>query len=773
MKIPRLATRAGLIALLAMALRGGVDSLLAGDESVKARRETVRLTAKLLVEELGKNIENAPIDENALRGAMSISPAEHVERRKSKELLRGQLRRRFRENYQREVKRVIDRLNTETPENIESWFSDEDANHFSKIPEEAIKKNLDDKFLKTFKRVRDQACRQQFVDITNELYPNVQDVETANSDKLKLRMKETLEKAKASRILFEEVAEKLNETFVEEIIADAEAQKHSQLAIVEKSESNDSLLPSFIINDIEKRLGLAREDLERREISFGAPDKVYDTFPSVRKATKIKATSLAKQSFINSLEKMNFSIDEERVRRLIVSDYPAHRERRASLDVCYETYSEPIISHAIKVAARPLNGRQRAEGVDFMTNLALTDDACQRALKRMALRSLKGSFDVVRKEIRNDQLKEYFEPLADGSWEPETARIESFHRVAGNVHVDEPLREKSISNLPLTPNVLLDETRELVSEKVDYYMNEGRRALTAQLKITDDVEKNIERTLPDQLAHKPQTNNGVFQRLLAFVNLADDAPQTNSKEFDAVVKTFTSEVKKQWERQRVILLWKEIDNLPVNRDTKYAELFPMVHQEIEKRVKAMLHREQDPETTTAEINAGDGEKEGGGGGAATHSAPRTTTKQVAVDLIIDVDVDGERLVVDFLRGDQPTETKTLPMAAFARRSSSVELDGLLPELTTKWLRDQDRRGEHVRCSVFVRVFHEGVPYGVIAGLRDHFKKRLESIKPDNVSIQWFEKYYRSSFKKGTRNVPDSYRSRGLQFPISPGMELTE
>ena len=69
----------------------------------------------------------------------------------------------FRNWYKREVQQIIDKLDTDRPSNVDSWFSQEDLQGLQEFPLAVATANLERNFDSVFRNARQRVCLDQWV----------------------------------------------------------------------------------------------------------------------------------------------------------------------------------------------------------------------------------------------------------------------------------------------------------------------------------------------------------------------------------------------------------------------------------------------------------------------------------------------------------------------------------------------------------------------------------------------------------------------------------
>lgn len=223
-----------------------------GDD-LSAKRETARLTAELLVAKIDEGLKTRSIGVNPIYNDMNSNMEKHVNLNESRNISAGIAENSLREWRNAEVKRILDKLDADKPENIPSWFTGEERLKLMRCPEDAVKKNLEGNLGAAFNEARKRACSEQLGRLIGDVYPTEQEFDSTPADKLRSMLLERLMK-KQKEPVFEENKGVLGENFIDPILNDAGKQLAKQNQIVDQSSGGKAVVSEDVRVAIESEL---------------------------------------------------------------------------------------------------------------------------------------------------------------------------------------------------------------------------------------------------------------------------------------------------------------------------------------------------------------------------------------------------------------------------------------------------------------------------------------------------------------------------------------
>lgn len=724
--------------------------LSAGDENISsAKGETAKLAANLLVKELDSAIKQRPVKENFLCNEMNADKGKYVNPSESKKLLRVLTEKEYGEWYAGEVERIVIKLNGNRPENVKTWFEDAELKGLKKMPAESVTENLNKNFDAAFDRERAKVCAEQWEKFKLDIYPTEEDIETKNRSELQPILLDKLLKNQSEPV-FEENRSALDKNCIVPMLDDAGKQMKTQESIASSADEGGAIIPGEIEEEIIRKIESYREKLAKEKSGARVAAKVYQIFPSIRKKIPGQVENVAIAKFANSVAKMQFPIEEAQISLLLNKNPGAHVQRNRSWELCVEEFKTELWVKALEKYLEKSTDEQKSEFNKFYNAKIAQDQSCRKSLDQLIDKSLKENFNSARLKIAETQLKNHFEPVQTGTWAPEYPEIEKYYNLpsAVNIPVDEIFEKKNISNKNFERKTLFDETVSGLSKKIDDLYGEGRKALSMQMKITEDIEKEIKKSLEQGGG---VVDNGFFQKILEMLYLKEGGvPSNEIPSADDVIRSYTLKVESEWKAGRVKVLWGNEGNAPLNKDTKYIELFPMVKESIRQRVKALLENEilrrenKSKETPAKETPVTQKEiVEEKKKPEEKKETPSDVPKDAIIsDVTIDLDYQQGKINIKMSISGQGE-----PLALIVDPEQDYEKSmGVMEEKIGAYFRDWIDKAVKdkgtVQFKVVIRVFNGRIYYGIVSSLRECLKNIMESMNNNNLQIQWTDKLYK-------------------------------
>lgn len=246
---------------------------------------------------------------------------------------------------------------------------------------------------------------------------------------------------------------------------------------------------------------------------------------------------------------------------------------------------------------------------------------------------------------------------------------------------------------------------------------------------------------------------------------------------NALRALFTSEVNAKW------------SDMPLAG--KHEKLFPRVHKDIEKRSKALLHREatrrekiDEAKITASQENRlsreqgkrqdqnrsdqtrdqnkppslpGIGRGPGAEGGG-THNGKEVKEGIFKPEIIIDLDYGQGGVIADFTL----IASELSPVEFVLSGQLDMDLTTLsdIRRLLETWLKPETSAYQEIHIYVLARIFHRRVYYGVVYDLRECLKKAAVRVYTKNISIHWYDCLSEKK-EKNKLYIPQKLRNKSM------------
>lgn len=723
------------------------------DRNLEARKQSTMLAAELLIGELREATKTLPIDSLVnLSQEMNKNKEQHLKPDESHQILRKSTEATFRQWFEFEAQKVLERLNANKLEGITTWFTEEERQSLTQPPNQAIQDNINRNYQSTFDRARKQACEEQWQGLEKGFYPSEEEFDSYDKDKLHRLLLDRALKQQAEPI-FEENQSRMGGDIVEPILDDAEKQREEQRQIIRQSDGGTAIIPDGIGKAINTELQDYRGKLTKEKAGKKIANKAYAVFPSVKKQIPLRAQELAREKFADALAQMKFSAKKDDIKSIISQSLASHTSRNKSWEACVNAYQARFRKASIEQYAQKATAAERPDFQRFLEAAVAKDNACKKEIEDIVKRSLEENFGLAREEFAQKQFKELFKPLADEEWQPRVNEIDS-HYDKTSIIIKEPLTLPTISNKTFKSAGLLEETVKLVEEKEKKLIQEGLGAMRKQMALIDKVEPQI------------------AEELKTIKELPSDEELAN---------TFTKQVLARW-----------------SESPKYPKLFERVTTEIRKRAKALLPREkarrkqkeeeriqEKQEIATAKARAlGEADAEGGteqkttpgGKGGASGGAGQgpggggsgeePQKLEFMPDLIIDLDYeDGETSVeMHFLRthllGVKIDFLGLKESADFTFYGQATEAQLAEIEQVIDACLNYAVSNEQAEYWIVTRVFDQDISYGAVYGFRECLEQVVDKIKTDHLKVYWFDKLFAKK-NKSIYKVPEKFKQKSM------------
>jgi hypothetical protein len=640
----------------------------------------------------------------------------HQELHNSEAICKEVVNKYYTELYQTHVQRILEDLNKDRPEQINSWFTEKEKITFLKL-KETTQLGIQKQFLDQYKRARKQACQNQMKRLIRDISPTEFEFENIKPDILRANLLARLIKKQKEPIYAENRTSLVSE-IIAPILREAERQRQEQKRFVEGIDSGGHILPREIEKHIREALNKYIQSLHEKHKNLGLSTKVYEVFPSVNQKIGMRSALLTRNAFLNHLTSYYCSIDPNGLYHLIKDNLNMHTESRESWLLCYARFKDQIYEGAIEKYTTLLEPEKKKEGKIFFHKEILKDQF-QDASENLIERNLRKDFVKTRAGIAKEQYKTFFSPLFSNQWRPSYDDIDSrYHDSSLEILV--PFSFKGISNGPYQHSVLLEETKGMVLEYEKKVLEEGLRALREQMNLVETLESEMK------------------EYLLQSVYLPS---------LDIFIDTYTNKVLQKWKSHSLNL--------------KYPNLFERVEKDIDKRAKAILlsvenmkksdvivynaaeyndshqakqKRTGDNASSPSENNPGD-IKGGAGGQKQKNGAIQLHKGTKSPEVIIDLNYKGGGIII---RLTFISEGSCFEMFI----NENIERDAIalmkIQENLSKWLAQDNRRSKKLNIYVLTRIFHRKICYGLVYDLRNCADQAIQKYFDSQIKLHWYD-----------------------------------
>ena len=718
---------------------------LGSSNQFSADKENAKNAAKAFIESIQERAKNRLADSDQLVKMMTANVASHQDRTKSWSLLQQEEK----NNdlliwYTKEVNLLLQGLNQKKPEGLDDFFTSEEKAVFLKCPDGVIGTYLTNNFGKSvdeqtsiFAKARKKACDLQVDKMVKDVYPSEEEVDTAlnqgNMRGLQSKILERLVKRQAEPVFSENIAV-LGANFVDPILKDAENQSQNQGSIVSQSSGASYVVPEDIANSIQNEIVRYQENLKKEKQGKTIATKVYNTFPSVKSRVATKSEEIAIKRFRDSVADMTLSIDKNTLRKLMEVSLSSHTNKNQSWESCLKSFHDVLANRAIDAHAAKAQESKRTVFRQFLSSLIFnSDQSCKDAVNRLVEKSLKDSFDSIRKEIGEEQFKEFFQPLERKTWKPSEEEIDSWYNRPLNI--SQPLRMPGISSKSFQEGSLLEETVELVLQAEQTVLRRGISALRDQMSTVEGLESQVQREVAASTA-EPLPLNKVIQSYTEKVKTAWPSSDY-SKDYPNLFKRAEKDIDMRARK----ILEAEIKHRADDKTAKDAQARPQIQSRGTPKTLGVGSGTGSSGGSKGPGGGGPGTGGGIGGGGGLGKEKKEIGDEMP-DVILDFSYQRGSFYVDIMFPKEENREKVeLQMQGSMKRNLTILLQAT--DIFSRWLTDVSQKAEpdqqEINVYVFARVFNEeSVLYSLPCYFRKTLVAALQRIGDKRIKIHWFD-----------------------------------
>lgn len=733
---------------------------LGSKDQFSAEKINARISAKAFIAGIQKRAKNRLIDFNQLSQKMLNNPGKYQDRTRTWSILQQEEKNDdLLKWYRKEITLILRGLNQKRPEGVDDFFTKEEREAFLKCPDQIVKVYLDRNFGKShtngmtiFAKARKKAYTAQLDKLTKDVYPTEDEVDMAvvkrQINNLRIKILDRLIK-KQKESVFSENVSTLSSNFVNPILDDAKKQLEKQGSIVTGSSGASYVVLEDIGNFIKTEITTYKNKLIQEKQGKKIANKTYEIFPSVEKKVDDRASEIAIKRFCDAIFKMNFSASKNALKKMINASLSAHTKRNVSWNSCLKSFRDSIVNQAIDNYAVKAPKDKQSDFRKFLTGLIFnSDQSCKDAMNELISRSLKQNFEAVRKEISQQQFKDFFEPLEKRTWKPSEKEIDS--RYNKSAKVEEPLKMPGISLKSFNSANLLEETIEMIRKAEEAEIKTGLDALRNQMSMVERIESQV----------KSQIRN------------------MSDLTIDKIIQVYTQKVKTSWSSSKFVKdyvkLFKRTQD-EIRRRAKDIEKIEIARQRqvvIDKKARADDRAQLEdkgrsdtlsiggkkPGTGSQDVNTpggqpgdrgGDPDQPGFGipGPRGGGKGPAKEQKELGdemPDVILDFSSESERVYADIMFPKESKDKLRLFMDLNVNLNSSNII--IARKLFGGWLKEAVKNSkkdqQDINLYVFARVFQGNfVLYRMVYYFRECLIGALEDTGDKRIKIHWHDKLF--------------------------------
>ncbi len=734
---------------------------------LSAKKANARLYAKMHINKLCEQARKQEVDVNDLCEKMLQNPAKYQNRRQAWDNLKQEQTQMFTDWYQKEVKLVLQAIDR-------NYFTKEERDAFLKPLDEVVKDYLDKNFGKShtdgttvFGKARKKAYESQLNKLTKDVYPTESEVDTAVAKRqlnnLRIKILNQLIK-KQKEPVFSENVSTLSSDFVNPILDDAKKQLEKQGSIVTGSSGASYVVPEDIRNFISREITTYQNKLKQEKQGKTIANKVYKMFPSVKKKVDDEAGKIAIKRFRNAISEMNLSVDKKVLKKLISGSLSVHADKDKSWSTCLKRFRQDIVNKAIDNHAVKAPKDKQSDFRNFLSSLiSNSDQSCKDAMNKLVDRSLKQEFDRIRKEIAQQQFRDFFGPLEQGSWpssEKADELIDKWYNKSVNISESEALKMPDVSSRSFNSKDLLKETIEMVREAEEAGIKTGLDALRSQMSTVERLEFQVKSQIRNM---RDLTIEKVIEIYTQKVNSS-----WSSKDYPHLFTRTQKEIKRRAKDilDLEIARQRQIANDKAKADKARADA--KARAQLEDKGRSDILGLEDSDKPGKPGGGGDPNKSGkpGGGTPDTFGGPpggkgpakeQEEPGDQMPDVILDFGYESGKVYADIMFPKESKDKLRLFMDLSVNLNSSNMV--IARKLFADWLKDAVKKSkkdqQDINFYVFARVFHgSSVLYSMVYYFRECLIKALEDTGDKRIKIHWYDRlFYGSSDIEKYRGKP--------------------
>ena len=713
---------------------------LGSSNQFSAEKKNACNAAKAFIGSIQERAKNRLVDSDQLVKMMTTNVAGHQDRTKSWDILQQEEKNNDLLGwYTKEVDLLLQGLNQKKPAGLDDFFTPEEKSAFLKCPDEVIKAYLNNNFGKSvdeqtsiFAKARKKACDLQLDNMAKDVYPTEEEVDTAlNQNKvsdLGNKILEKLIKRQTGPIFSENIAA-LGSSFIEPVLKDAEEQFKRQGSVLSQSYGGSYVVPEDIASFIQNEIVQYQEALKKEKQGKTIASKVYNIFPSIKGKLAAKSSEIAIKRFRDSVADMTLSIDKDALKKMIRDSLSNHVGKDQSWGTCLKSLYDSLANKAIDAHAAKAQESKRTAFRQFLSSLIFnSDQSCKDAVSGLVEKSLRDSFDSIRKEISEEQFKEFFKPLEGGTWKPSEDEIDKWYNKT--LDISEPLKMPGISSKAFDPADLFEETVEMVLQTEKTAINKDLSVLRNQMTAVDNFEAQIRKEV-----------------------------ETTSPTVEKIIQSYTEKIKKDYPN-----LFKRVQD-EIRRRAR-----DILEAEIKRREAVVAQAAKDAQarsqvqskgtSKTLSVGGGTGSNDGGdskgpggggagtGGGTGEGKGSGKEEKELGdeiPDVLIDFSYRGGSDYADIMF---PKEEKRTGAKLKIESGRKRNLPNLLiaTDVFYQWLKDVSQKAEpdqkEINVYVLARVFSgDSVLYSAVYYFRDCLIAALKRVGDERIKIHWYDQLF--------------------------------
>lgn len=445
-----------------------------------------------------------------------------------------------------------------------------------------------------FNKARDEAEELQLGRMSFDVYPSIKKVMDMDAAGWGDAQAESLKQELVPRMRFSEkhifdmVERKIKER-AEKIYENIRSQVNAQHGAVTNHQVNRNIVTQTQIErGWRESVNASLDKLKAKQPKW---QKFYPLLPSVAAKISSKAKRIEQERFREFIQTANIeTVSQAELTKLITGNLKAHKKMKKSLEKSASSIDTRAKEEIVSLYVERAPEIQRAA---FKQHLKRYLPNVKADIKKRVRAIITPLHKKVRANIAEMQLKQYFRPLADRTWELIGEREVIIKRIKIDQNLDINSVEDSFDKKkPIIGSIksknfdratILQETEKLVLIRTQGLISEASDVWNAQFAIYDSNSgiikikgKNI---IISKAIQNPGMYSGVVNKLSKLFSWGKDT-NDNKEEWskEEWSRYFTEMIENVWQQHRVTLGWR--NGQPEYSKNKYNRLFDYIIEKI-------------------------------------------------------------------------------------------------------------------------------------------------------------------------------------------------
>ena len=701
----------GISAIFCLGLFAG--TVLAEEGGVQAfDRSTACLTARLLLERVREDVLKEAQPAEALMSAMTNAPGTYVRTAEAREALRPVYRQAVEAQYAKEAGAVLDKLAKGASR--EDAFGADFAQAAVLLPADRVDAAVRRDYDRQFQTARKQACALQRNAIVTNLRPTEQEFETTDRQALKTKLSDRIIAGQTFPV-FEENRPYVSNEIVEPMLRAAEAQRNEQRDWLQQSRL-EHWTPVRMERELRDGLQthsatVSKQRTEKGEIAYGLFPSVVAGIPEV--AQKRAAERLAR------------TIRETRIQTMpvdflaVIEKNPgAHRTREDSLKAFRPALTETLQKQTLDRVPSLVPEPERAEFTAWANTCFAQHEETRKTVSEVVDHVLMPQVEAARKQCAEQQVKQLFPELVDGSWVPDAALVDA---VCAQPDWHAAMRGwKEYAQLEdfarmVREQPLMEESEARVQVLLEQGFNRGRTARNRQHAIVDEV----------------------FPAIRDAYEKGEGMP-----EFKEIVQRYRTQVQDQWQEEAEDVLWQGVaaEQRPENFAAQFRALFRSTDERIELRARSLFDavvklRQEEQKRQQEQRQQEQQQQEQQKQEPQEQTPPETPPEVIEMLCAFELSRNRNGIVIRCLVDETPIAETT---CTESQRQFSDRAPKAAQEITARFaqhLKNTVPSGAKLTVRTSVRVRDPFVYYGMVTELSRVLRSSIQTFADDGVELQ--------------------------------------